>query len=104
MSRSYKHTPYCGDNKSTGMKQIANRNLRRALKRNHDLNLNHGTYKKWFCSYDICDFYNISSWSAYWQNVIRSYHMMRALFPHRHEPYPDKKEEYRYWYKHYRMK
>ena len=43
MSRSYKHTPYCGDKKDKTLKKYANRRLRRR-KLEHDLQ--HNSYKR----------------------------------------------------------
>lgn len=56
MSRSYKHTPYCGDEKNKFFKRYANRKLRRN-KLKH--NLQYKSYRKNFPSWDICDYYSI---------------------------------------------
>ena len=53
MSRSFKHTPRCGDKKDKFYKNYANRRLRRKQLIH---NLQHKTYKKDTCSYDICDY------------------------------------------------
>ena len=58
MSRSYKHTPYAGMEKDRYFKRYANRKLRRK-KLTHDLQ--HKSYKKDSCSYDICDYYEIET-------------------------------------------
>ena len=58
MSRSYKHTPYCGLKKDKFFKNYANRKLRRR-KLDHDLQ--HRSYKKDFCSWEICDYYEIET-------------------------------------------
>ena len=97
MSRSYKKTPYCGDNKGKNKKRFANSKLRTKLK-NHDFILpNGGAYKKVYESWDICDFYWITSWKEYWNICIRIWHQYGG-------DYPDKKQEYRYWLHHYRNK
>lgn len=97
MSRSYKKTPYCGDNKGKNKKRFANSKLRTKLK-NHDFILaNGGAYKKVYESWDICDFYWITSWKEYWDICIRIWHQYGG-------DYPDKKQEYRYWLHHYRNK
>ena len=58
MSRSYKHTPYCGDKKNKFFKKYFNRKLRRnKLKNNYKYN----SYKKDSCSWDICDYYWIET-------------------------------------------
>ena len=56
MSRSYKHTPRSGDKKDKYLKNYANRRLRR-----YPINkppLNNCTYKKYNCSWEICDYWN----------------------------------------------
>ena len=53
MSRSYKHTPYCGMPKDKFYKRYANRKLRRK-KLSH--NLQHKSYRKDHSYYDICDY------------------------------------------------
>ena len=58
MSRSYKHTPYCGLKKDKFFKNYANRRLRRR-KLDHDLQ--HKSYKKDFGSWEICDYYEIET-------------------------------------------
>lgn len=58
MSRSYKHTPYCGDSKSRFMKRYANKVVRRQ-KLMH--NFQYSAYKKAFCSWNICDYYTIET-------------------------------------------
>ena len=57
MSRSYKKTPRSGDQKDKFFKTYANRKLRR----DKFHNLQHNSYKKNFCSYDICDY----EWTHY---------------------------------------
>ena len=50
MSRSYKHTPYCGDRKNKFMKRYANKRVRQRLK-NSDYLPTAAEYKKMFESY-----------------------------------------------------
>lgn len=53
MSRSYKKNAYATDNTSSGKnKRIANRIMRR----NKNTLYQGGTYKKSYCSWNICDF------------------------------------------------
>lgn len=60
MSRSYKKVPCCKDY-NRGMKKCANRYLRRNY-----LDIPSGrAYKKLFCSYDICDYKFLNSFSSY---------------------------------------
>ena len=58
MSRSYKHTPYCGDRKNKYMKRYANKRVRQRLK-NNDYLPTAAEYKKMFESYDICDIFGM---------------------------------------------
>ena len=97
MSRSYKKTPYCGDNKGKAKKRVANSKLRTKLK-DHDFILANGNaYKKVYESYNICDYGWITSWREYWEICIRMWHRYGG-------DKPDKKQEYRYWVHHYRNK
>ncbi|MBQ6503159.1 MAG: hypothetical protein IJI57_04530 [Flexilinea sp.] len=60
MSRSYKHTPYCGDTKNKYMKRYATKRFKSLVKRqNLDDEIAPGMYKRYFCSWDICDYYTI---------------------------------------------
>lgn len=95
MSRSYKHTPYCGDNKSKFNKRQANRRVR-----HNKEPLNHGSYKKKFESWDICDYSSCATFKKFWQHTLQVWY----AWGYKYYPYPDKKEEYRYWYKCYKMK
>lgn len=97
MSRSYKKTPRSGDRKDKFMKNYANRILRR----NNEAYQN-GSYKKCFCHYDICDYnsvyYEFEDW--YCKRV----HEWKRWGQFYGYPYPDRKKEYRKWYKYYKMK
>lgn len=101
MSRSYRKQPIWKDH-NKGIKECANRKVRRALKRNLELRLPHSLYKKFFCSYDICDYRSIVSknFEEYYQQRISSWY--RYLFWHK-EPLPTKEECYKDWLK-YRNK
>ena len=97
MSRSYKKTPYCGDNKGKFKKRTANSKVRSKLK-NHDFILANGNaYKKVYESYNICDYGWITSWPEYWAICLRMWHRYGGT-------YPNKKQEYRYWLHWYRNK
>ena len=54
VSRSYKHTPRCGDRKGKYSKRYANRKVRRV--RIEDSFPQYGGYKKMFESWNICDY------------------------------------------------
>lgn len=101
MSRSYKKTPYCGDRKGKSKKRIANHKVRNWLKQNPDVLLKRNAYKKVYERWDICDYYTISTWEEYWASTIRIWLKWEQC---RGYPYPNKKEEYRKWYKWYKMK
>lgn len=89
MSRSYKRVPCCKDY-NKGMKACANRYLRR----NHLLVPSGKAYKKFFCSWDICDY-----------KFLESFHTFREKWNHGYcrRKYSDR-ELYRMWYKNYKMK
>jgi hypothetical protein len=99
MSRSYKHTPYWGDDKSNGMKQIANRKVRRLLK-DPDNSLPGKSYKKCFCSWNICDYYTIypDGFNEYYQREIERWYQWGAKYD---EPFPDRKICLQKFKKHY---
>jgi len=101
MSRSYKKTPYCGDNKGKDKKRMANKKVRMFLK-NLDHELKNNDYKKVFETYDICDFYFLETWEEYWKRCLRYYYEWNSVGIS--TPFPNKKEEYRNWYKMYKMK
>lgn len=104
MSRSYKKTAYCGDQKGKAKKRIANRKLRSALNRNPDLVLPIGGHRKFTETWDICDYYDLCPWASYWDQVLRSYEWEKMTFPGRKIEPPNKKKEYRRWLKYYRNK
>ena len=99
MSRSYKKVPYCGDKKGKDKKRIANHAVRNYLK-DLDKTLSRGSFKKIFCSYDICDYGWLQSWEEYWEDLTKSYQQ----HPEWYKQPPNKKKEYRFWYKHHKMK
>ena len=69
MSRSYKRIPRSGDIKDKFFKRYANRRLRR---KPIDDVLQNKSYKKDFCSYDICDYESVgTSFERYYQRRIR---------------------------------
>lgn len=97
MSRSYKKTPRCGDRKDKFYKTYANKKFRRD-KFNR---LQHCSYKKNFCQWNICDYETVGlTFEEYWEQTLRYWHE----FGYKYEPYPSKEEEYRQWFKWYKMK
>lgn len=88
MSRSYKRVPCCKDH-TRGMKKRANRYVRR----NYLIVPSGKAYKKLFCSYDICDYKFIESFSSY----------RKWMSKHNQKKYSDA-ELYRKWYRYFKMK
>lgn len=99
MSRSYKKVPWCGDTKGKESKKFANKKVRSYLKNDKNI-LTNNDYKRIYESWDICDFGWITSWNEYWNDKIKSY----QEHPEWYKKPLNKKEEYRKWYKHYKMK
>jgi hypothetical protein len=105
MSRSYKKIPYCGDHKGKNKKRTANKHLRSILKQDIETDMNFGRYKKYYETYDICDYYWFCTWEEYWERELRSYEYFKEFYPDsRFSEKPDKKECYREWLKWYRNK
>lgn len=96
MSRSYKKTPRAGDKKDKFYKRYANRKLRR---QKLDIDLQHKSYKKDFCSYDICDYETVgTSFEEFWRERVKWWHAWR----YRYDPYPTREQalkDYNRWYK-----
>mgnify|MGYP006896647918 FL=1 len=90
MSRSYKHTPRAGDTKDKFFKKYANRRVRRLPIDEHPLN--HKTYKKATCSWNICDYETVGiSFEQYWEGLVKSWHRWKSECG---LPYPDRDEAY----------
>lgn len=99
MSRSWKHTPYCGDRKNRFAKRAANKRLR-AQKLVH--NLQHKQYRKLTESYGIRDYYSIEThnFALYYQKEVNRWYRWRS-FGWNDEPYPDYAKclnDYKKWY------
>lgn len=98
MSRSYKKTPRSGDTKKKFFKNYANRVLRRD--KSEDAVLNHKSYRKRYCSYDICDYETVGeTFEQHWRRELKYWHNYGK---YRGEPFPDRSEslkEYNKWYK-----
>lgn len=99
MSRSYKKTPYYGDKKNKETKRIANKTVRNYLKDPKHM-LPKRSFKKVFESWDICDYGWVVSWEEYLGGCLNHYNQ----HPKWYKKPPNKKEEYRNWYKKYKMK
>ena len=97
MSRSYKHTPRAGDTKDKFFKKYANRRVRRLPIDEHPLN--HKSYKKATCSWNICDYETVgTSFEQYWESLVKSWHRWKKEcglpYPNRDEAY----QEYCRWF------
>lgn len=98
MARSYRKNPVWKDH-NKGMKQIANRKVRRALRRNHEISLSHKSYRKYFSSYDICDYCSLidRDFKKYYQKQIDRWYRWQDHPYLRGGRFPDEKECYREW-------
>jgi len=99
MSRSYKKTPWAGDTKGKDKKRDANSKVRMFLK-NLEHKIQNNDYKKIYETWDICDYGWIEDWEEYWNFELRRY----AEHPEWYKKPPNKKEEYKKWYRAYKMK
>ena len=87
MSRSYKHTPRCGDKKDKFFKRYENHRLRR-LPFEHTLN--HCTYKKYGEGWNICDYETVGiDFENYWCCLERRFRHKPEHLPSREEAYQD---------------
>ena len=65
MSKSYKEYPFCKCEKSCKKgKKIANHKIRNLSKMNEEIP-NGKAYKKFFCSWDICDYCHSCTYKEY---------------------------------------
>ena len=100
MSRSWKKHAYAGDNKGKWKKRIANSKVRNYLKNTENI-LKNSDYKKVHESWNICDYGWLYSWNEYWKHCVSSYYHWG--YKYNSNP-PNKKEEYKKWYKIYKRK
>jgi hypothetical protein len=86
------------DRKSKFFKRYANRRLRKLpLEESYP----HKTYKKTFCSYDICDYESVgTTFEEYWRQKVKWWYAWR----YRYEPYPTKAQAYKEYYKYFLKK
>lgn len=103
MSRSYKKHSWCGDHKGTGKKRTAWKTVRQWQKDHPDILLQGGAYKKIYETWEICDYGWTMTWEQYWASCIKwhEHDMNRGWGAYKEL---NEKEEYRYWYKHYKAK
>lgn len=99
MSRSYKKTPWAGDTKGKEKKRDANSKVRMFLK-NLEHEVQNNAYKRIYETWDICDYGWMYTWEEYWDFCQKRY----AEHPEYYKTPPNKKIEYRNWYKWYKMK
>ena len=92
MSKSYKKTPYAGEKKGKAKKRLANHIVRRSLKRDNNLVVQGGSFKKLYESWNICDFGWTYTWKEYWTKECSHYNKVFK---------PNKQESYRQWKKWY---
>lgn len=90
MSRSYKHTPRSGEQKDKFKKKQANKRVRQLPI--DSLPLKNKSYKKYTCSYDICDYQTVGiSFEQYWESAVASWHRWKHITK---KPFPDREEVY----------
>lgn len=101
MSRSYKKNP-CATWKSKWARNQANRCWR------HTYSLEdaqYSKYKRYYPQWDVIDYVYLDTWESYWESRIKSYESFEMRYPNtKVNKYPNKKDEYRWWYQHYKGK
>lgn len=100
MSRSYKHTPSCGEGKSKFYKSYSNKVIRRKLK-NEDYILQYGDFKKVINSWDIEDYRWFRTFAEY---VVRDRNFKKRYLLYFGYPYDKEETEedlYKDWSKYY---
>ena len=91
MSRSYKHTPYCGIQKDKFYKKYFNRKVRRNKNYDEDAEvLNHNQYKKKTDAWSICDYDEIgtTNFQKYYERQLYLHEVYKRQFSHYNEPRP----------------
>ena len=87
MSRSYKHTPRCGERKNEFLKRYANHVVRRR-KLSEEFPQYSG-YKRMYESWDICDYETVGeTFEQYYAAMVSLWYNWRYL--PRSEPFPDR--------------
>lgn len=101
MSRSYKKNPCCTWKSKYARKQ-ANRRWRHTFSME---DAQYAKYKRYYPQWDVIDYVFRFNWEEYWDDQIRQYRWFKMMFPDsKRNKYPDEKDEYRWWYKHYKGK
>lgn len=65
MSRSKKKTPWAGDDKGREAKRTANKTVRARLREEDEALPQGGAFKKYYESWEICDYGRVSTWEEY---------------------------------------
>ena len=100
MSRSYKHTPYCGDTKNKFMKRYASKRFKSLIKRyGIEDQIAPSAFKKYFCSWSICDYYTILTLRQHLMYYRDEYY--RGIY---HKKDIDDEAKILWWNKHCRWK
>ena len=104
MARSYKRTPWCGDKKGKSKKRYAWKHVRQWLKDNPNDLPQGNSYKKISETWEICDWGWLYTWKQHWANCQKWHQeaVRRGWGAYLNDL--DEREEYRFWYKHYRGK
>ena len=97
MSKSYRHTPRCGDKKNRAMKKSANRRVRRSkLKEDYP---QYGGYRKRTEWWEICDREVVGcSFEQYYAWEVSRWHSWRYKYG---DPYPTREEARKEYEKQY---
>ena len=96
MSRSYKKTPRSGDKKNKFLKKYANRKYRKLPLED---TVQHKSYKKTFCSYDICDYEDVgTTFEQYYQGRIKWW---RVFSCYSNEPFPTREKAWQEYLKYF---
>lgn len=99
MSRSYKHTPYCGMFKDKFFKHYANKQFR---KKSFDENYQYNDYRKTFESYWICDYYHIEKFfESYYDKELFHWWYSQSFSWGRKKLFPTKEEVWKEYNKYY---
>lgn len=99
MSRSYKHTPYCGMKKDQFFKKYSNRKLRHNKNYEDDENLQYSQYKKKTDTWSICDYDEIgtTNFQKYYERQLYLHEVYKQIFSHYKEDPPTRKECWKEW-------
>ena len=95
MSRSYKHTPYCGMQKDKFYKKYFNRKVRRNKDYDEDAEvLQYNQYKKKTDTWAICDYDEIgtTNFQKYYERQLYLHEVYKRQFPHYNEPRPTREQ------------